>query len=68
MKTKDIRVKLINEIEKELFEKRKILQKLRFDLVTKNLKNHREIRKTKKEIAQILTILAEKKFIIEQGE
>jgi len=68
MKTKDIRVKSINEIEKELFEKRKILQKLRFDLVTKNLKNHREIRKTKKEIAQILTILAEKKFIIEQGE
>ena len=68
MKTKDIRVKWINEIEKELFEKRKILQKLRFDLVTKNLKNHREIRKTKKEIAQILTILAEKKFIIEQGE
>lgn len=60
MKKKEIREKNKEELEKLLREKREYLQKLKLDLSLGKLKNYREISKTKKEVARILTILREK--------
>lgn len=46
-----------DELEKELKDSRERLRQLRFDLAAGKVKNVREIRKTKKEIAKILTSL-----------
>lgn len=61
MKAKEIRKKTKEELEKLLAEKRKKLTQLRFDLAAGKVKNVREIRETKKDIARILTILRELK-------
>jgi ribosomal protein L29 len=45
------------EIQKTLESNRIKLKQLRFDLVAGKVKNVREIRKIKKEIARILTLL-----------
>jgi len=45
------------ELERNLAESRNKLAKMRFDISAKQMKNHREIRKVKKDIARILTIL-----------
>jgi large subunit ribosomal protein L29 len=60
MKVKELREKSNNELQKILKEEREKLRKLRFDLVAGKIKNVREIRKVKKEIARILTVLNEK--------
>lgn len=57
MKIKEIRDKSENELKKDLVELRNKSTKLRFDISAKQTKNHREIRKTKKNIARILTVL-----------
>ena len=57
MKIKEIREKNKNELEKELGSLRNKLTKMRLDIAGKQLKNHREIRKIKKDIAKILTVL-----------
>ncbi len=57
MKSSEIREKNKNELEKDLVEMRNKLAKMRFDISAKQVKNHREIRKMKKNIARILTIL-----------
>jgi|WetSurMetagenome_2_1015567.scaffolds.fasta_scaffold444724_3 large subunit ribosomal protein L29 len=57
MKIKEIREKSENELKKELVELRNKLAKLRFDISAKQVKNHRDVRKTKKDIARILTLL-----------
>jgi len=57
MKIKEIREKSENELKKELIELRNKLAKLRFDISGKQVKNHRDVRKTKKDIARILTLL-----------
>ena len=57
MKTKDIREKNQKELERDLSELRNKLTMIRFDISTKQVKNHREIRKVKKNIAMILTHL-----------
>jgi len=57
MKIQELRKKSKNELNKFLLEKREHLRKLRFDCVSGKLKSHREIRNTKKQIAQTLTIL-----------
>ena len=49
------------ELEKEMHGLRERLNQLRFDLAAGKVKNIREIRHIKKGIAQILTILKEKK-------
>lgn len=49
------------EIEKFLEEQRAKMTKLRFDISSKQIKNHREYRNTKKNIAKALTILNIKK-------
>lgn len=60
MKAKELRQKDKVELEKLLRESREKLRTLRFALQLKQSKNVREIRKTKKLIARILTILKEK--------
>lgn len=62
MKAKEIREKSENELKKELTELRNKLTKLRFDISAKQTKNHREIRKAKKDIARILTVLKARKM------
>ena len=57
MKIKEIREKSENELKKDLIERRNKLAKMRFDISAKQVKNHRDIRITKKDIARILTVL-----------
>jgi ribosomal protein L29 len=59
MKGKEIREMNINELKKLLDEKRQKAVQLRFDITSKQAKNHRDYRKTKKDISKILTILKE---------
>lgn len=61
MKAKDLREKNINELAKDLVDKKNEAQGLIFDVSVKQAKNHRELRKAKKDIARILTVISEKK-------
>jgi large subunit ribosomal protein L29 len=61
MKPKELWQKDKKELEKLLKECKEKLQKLRFDLKLGKLKNYREIRNLKKDIARILTIICQKK-------
>ena len=57
MKISEIRQKSKKELENMLLAQRERLRNLRFDLASGKVKNVREIRELKKEIARILTIL-----------
>ncbi|MEK7580331.1 MAG: 50S ribosomal protein L29 [Patescibacteria group bacterium] len=57
MKAKDLRQKTEQELKNLLEEKREKLRELNFDIQLKQSKNVRDIRKNKKDIARILTIL-----------
>jgi len=57
VKIKEIREKSENELRKDLVELKNKSIKLRFDVSAKQAKNHREVRKTKKDIARIYTVL-----------
>jgi len=59
MKIKELREKNTEELKKLLAEKREIVRKLRFDLASKQIKNNREIRSSRKDIAKILTLINE---------
>jgi large subunit ribosomal protein L29 len=59
MKAEELRKKSKSDLEKILKEKKERLRNLRFGLVSGKIKNTREIRETKKDIARILTIEAE---------
>lgn len=61
MKIKELREKNIQELKKFLSEKRDAVRKLRFDIASKQIKNVRDIRNDKKDIARILTIINESK-------
>jgi len=61
MKAKDLREKNINELAKDLVERKNEAQGLMFDVSVKQAKNHRELRKVKRDIARILTVIREKK-------
>ena len=60
MKAKDLREKKTEELLKLLTDLKEKLFKLRTDLSLQRLKNTAEIRKTKKDIARVLTVLREK--------
>ncbi|MDD2646630.1 MAG: 50S ribosomal protein L29 [Patescibacteria group bacterium] len=60
MKTKELRPKSEIELKRTLAEDREKLRQLRFDIHLKQSKNVREIRKIKKEIARLITLLKEK--------
>ena len=59
MKIKELRKKTSKELEKILVELEEKLGKFRFDK-DKEIKNHREIRMTRKQIARIKTLIIEK--------
>lgn len=61
MKISEIREKNENELKKNLVDLRNKITKMKFDVSGKQLKNHREIRTTRKEIARIMTVISEKK-------
>jgi len=57
MKAKDLHQKIEQELKGLLAEKREKLRELNFDIHLKQSKNVRDVRKLKKDIARILTIL-----------
>ncbi|MEI8343487.1 MAG: 50S ribosomal protein L29 [Candidatus Moraniibacteriota bacterium] len=59
MKILEIRDLNIEQIKKLIAEKQTQAVKLRFDIAARQLKNHREYRAIKKDIARALTILKE---------
>lgn len=59
MKIKELKEKNREELVKLLAEKRENVRKLRFEIATKQVKNVRDIRNDKKDIARILTIINE---------
>lgn len=59
MRAKEIREMNKNELEKLLDEKKAKAVQLRFDISSKQIKNNKEYRNTKKDIARITTILKE---------
>jgi large subunit ribosomal protein L29 len=62
LKIDEIRALSSEELQRQLEESRQALFNLRFRHATKQLVNNREIPKTKKKIARILTILKEKEL------
>ena len=59
MKIDELRRKNKGELQKVLEEDREKLRQLHFDLSAGKVKNVREVRKTKKEISRVLTLLKE---------
>jgi len=59
MKTTELRQRSKSELQKILVDNREKLRQLRFDLSAGKVKNVREIRRIKKEIARILTLFTE---------
>jgi len=57
MELNELRQKSKTELQKMLQDSRERLRQLRFDLAAGKVKNVREVRKIKKEIAKILTLL-----------
>ena len=64
MKSEEIRARSDAELAKMLEEAHQELFNLRFRLATKQLVNHREIPRLKKEIARLKTIMKERELSI----
>lgn len=62
MKTEEIRVLKSEELLRQLEAARKELFDLRFRVATKQLVNNREIRRVRKEIAKLKTIMREREL------
>ena len=62
MKALEIRQRPKAELKEILGKKREKLRQLRFDLASGKVKNVREIRMLKKDIARILTILKDERI------
>ena len=60
MKAKEIHAKSVEELERELVELSKAQFGLRIQLATQQLSNTAEMRNTRRNIARIKTVLAEK--------
>ena len=61
MKITEIRDMNIEQLKKLVEEKRTQAVKLKFDISARQLKNHRQYRTIKKDIAQLLTVIKEGK-------
>jgi large subunit ribosomal protein L29 len=61
VKISEIRQKSKTDLNKTFLELSEKIGKLNFDLVSGKVKNVREIREMKKDIARIMTIINEKK-------
>ncbi len=59
MKFGELKQKSKTELQRFLQDSRERLRQLRFDLAAGKVKNVREIRKLKKDIARILTLLSQ---------
>jgi ribosomal protein L29 len=57
MKIKELREKNEKELKAMLIESQGKLRQLKFELAARQMKNFKDIGKTKKEIARILTLL-----------
>lgn len=68
MKAQEWREKSGGEREKSILELQDKARKLRFDLATRETKNHSEYRKIKKDIARLLTLKQEAEMAIEVAE
>jgi large subunit ribosomal protein L29 len=66
LKTKEIRALSPEELTKQLETTYQELFELRFRLATKQLVNHREVPRVKKEIAQLKTIIRERELVTRQ--
>ncbi len=66
MKTKEIRALSPEELAKQLEATYQELFELRFRLATKQLVNHREVPRVKKEIARLKTIISERELVTRQ--
>ena len=62
MDIKEIRAKNPDDLAKQLEEAHEELFNLRFRLTTRQLVNHREIRRVRKNIARLNTIMKEKEL------
>jgi large subunit ribosomal protein L29 len=62
LKVEEIRALGAEELAKRLEEAHQELFNLRFRLATKQLVNHREVSRVKKEIAKLKTIIREKEL------
>ena len=59
MKISELRQRSKSELQKILVDNQEKLRQLRFDLSAGKVKNVREVRRIKKEIARILTLFTE---------
>jgi large subunit ribosomal protein L29 len=66
-KIKEIRALSTDDVKKQLEETRQELFNLRFRLTTKQLVNHRELRRVKRNIARLNTLLTERELGIRQA-
>ncbi len=64
MKLKEFRDLGTEELNKQLEESHQELFNLRFRLATKQLVNHREVRRVRKKIARLKTLLTERQLEI----
>ena len=64
---KELRALSVEDIKKQLEESRQELFNLRFRLSTKQLVNHREVRRVKRNIARLNTLLTERELGIRQA-
>lgn len=62
MRPEEIRTLSQQDLAGQLEESRRELFNLRFRLATKQLTNHREVRRVKKRIARMMTILREREL------
>ena len=62
MKLKEFRDLSKEDLTKQLEETHQELFNLRFRLTTKQLVNHREVRRVKKKIARLMTLLKEREL------
>jgi large subunit ribosomal protein L29 len=68
MKLKDMSAMGADELKKQLEASHKELFDLRFKLASKQLVNHREIPRLKKEIARLNTLITQKQGEATQGK
>jgi large subunit ribosomal protein L29 len=61
-KLKDFRDMSTEELQKQMEESHQELFNLRFRLSTKQLVNHREVRRVKRKIARLKTLLTEREL------
>ncbi len=64
MRPEEIRALGDEELRKQLEETHQELFNLRFRLATRQLVNHREIRKVKRKIARMMTIKRERELVV----